>query len=67
MEWNKPEKNLYERMTTDMCFFVKYALHNALFLADKREQEAARIRQKYPDRIPVGHVTPYARYCADGW
>ena len=26
---------------------------------EKRKAEAERIRQKYPDRIPVSHVAPF--------
>jgi hypothetical protein len=36
-------------------------LHPALQSTDKRKAEAERIRQKYPDRIPVSSVPPIHR------
>ncbi|KAF8379247.1 hypothetical protein HHK36_028679 [Tetracentron sinense] len=35
------------------CFFLHYLSFWCLLLSEKRRAEAARIREKYPDRIPV--------------
>jgi hypothetical protein len=39
-------------------------LHLALQSTDKRKAEAERIRQKYPDRIPVSFFPPLYRSVA---